>query len=169
MGARPKAGNKYLLVVVNRTSKFLFAYPLPNKTADNIVKKLLELLLTFGIPLSLRSDPGTMFTAEVGVNMCCQSSGYIERHPIHTCWAKPPPSSYYSAVTAIHRWTLPHQAPTTSAWKDNITSLLTRAKPFAKCRTSGTTCTIAMCRDNSDESTRRWDQTHLYRSPSEIG
>ena len=29
MGAKSKAGNKYLLVVVDRTSKFLFAYPLP--------------------------------------------------------------------------------------------------------------------------------------------
>ena len=65
IGARSKAGNKHLLVIVDRASKFLFTYPLPNKTAENVAKKLLELLLTFGIPLSLRSDPGTEFTAEV--------------------------------------------------------------------------------------------------------
>ena len=46
MGARSEAWNKHLLVIVNRTSKFLFAYPLPNKTAENVAKKLLELLLT---------------------------------------------------------------------------------------------------------------------------
>ena len=46
-GARSKAANKYFLVVVNRTSKFLFAYSLPNKTANNMAKKLLELPLTF--------------------------------------------------------------------------------------------------------------------------
>ena len=52
MGARSEAGNKHLLVIVDRASKFLFAYPLPNKTAENVAKKLLELLLTFGISLS---------------------------------------------------------------------------------------------------------------------
>ena len=65
IGARSEAGNKYLLVIVNRASKLTFAYPLPNKTADNMVKPLLKLLLTFGISLPLRSDPGTEFTAEV--------------------------------------------------------------------------------------------------------
>ena len=65
MGASSEAGNKHLLVIVDRTSKLLFAYPLPNKTAENVAKKLRELLSTCGIPLSLRSDPGTEFTAEV--------------------------------------------------------------------------------------------------------
>ena len=58
MGARSDAGNRYFLVIVDRASKFLFAYPLPNKSAEGLAKKLLELLLTFGIPLSLRSDTG---------------------------------------------------------------------------------------------------------------
>ena len=31
MGARSEAGNKHLLVIVDRASKFLFVYPLPNK------------------------------------------------------------------------------------------------------------------------------------------
>ena len=62
---RSEARNKHLLVIVDRASKFLFAYPLPNKTAENVAKTVLELLLTFGIPLSLRSDSGTEFTAEV--------------------------------------------------------------------------------------------------------
>ena len=62
MGTRSEAGNKYLLVVVDRASKLLFSYLLPNKTVENVAKKLLELLLTFGITLSLRSDPGTEFT-----------------------------------------------------------------------------------------------------------
>ena len=52
---------------MDRASKFLFAYPLPNKIAENVAKKLLE---SFGIPLSLRSDPGTEFTAEVVQHLC---------------------------------------------------------------------------------------------------
>ena len=70
MGTRFEAGKKHLLVIVNRASKFLFAYPLPNKTAENVAKKLLDLLLTFGIPLSLCSDPSTEFTAEVVQHLC---------------------------------------------------------------------------------------------------
>ena len=77
MGTRSEAGNNYLLVVVDRANKFLLAYPLPNKTTENVAKKLLELLLTFGIPLSLRSDPGTRrsdpgtrFTADVVQHLC---------------------------------------------------------------------------------------------------
>ena len=62
--------HKHPLVIVDRASKFLFAYPLPNETAENVIKKLLELPLTFGIPLSLRSDPGTGFTAEVVQHLC---------------------------------------------------------------------------------------------------
>ena len=70
MGTRSEAGNRHLLVIVDRASKVLFAYPLPNKTAESVAKKILELLLTFGIPLSLRSDPGTEFTAEVVRHIC---------------------------------------------------------------------------------------------------
>ena len=70
MGARLEAGNRHLLVVVDRASKFRFAYPLPNKTAENVAKTLFELLLTFGIPLSLRSDPGTEFNAGVVKHLC---------------------------------------------------------------------------------------------------
>ena len=61
---------EHLLVIMDRASKFLFAYSLPNKTAESVAKKLLELLLIFGIPLSLRSDPGTEFTAEVVQHLC---------------------------------------------------------------------------------------------------
>ena len=70
MGAKSGFGNKYLLVAVDRASKFLFTHPLPNKTTENVAKKLLELLLTFGIFFSLRSNPGTEFTAEVVQHLC---------------------------------------------------------------------------------------------------
>ena len=56
---------EHLLVIMGRARKFMFTYPIPNKTAENAAKKLLELQLTFGIPLSLGSDPGTEFTAEI--------------------------------------------------------------------------------------------------------
>ena len=70
MGARYEAGNKHLLVIVDRASKFLFAHPLSNKTVENAARKLLELLLNYGIPLSLRNDTGMEFTAEVVQHLC---------------------------------------------------------------------------------------------------
>ena len=61
---------EHLLVIMDKSNKFLFACPLPNKTAENVAKKLLELLLTFEIPLSLHSDSGTEFIAEVVQYLC---------------------------------------------------------------------------------------------------
>ena len=70
MGATSEGGNKHLLVILDRANKSLFTYPLPNKTAENVTKKLLELLSTFGIPLPLRSDSGTEFIGEVVQHLC---------------------------------------------------------------------------------------------------
>lgn len=64
------AGNRYLLVVVERASKFVFGYPLPSKSALEVSRKLLELMLTFGVPISLRSDAGGEFTATVVKHLC---------------------------------------------------------------------------------------------------
>ncbi|CAN0166915.1 unnamed protein product, partial [Ectocarpus fasciculatus] len=58
-------GNRYLLAVVDRGTKFLAAFPLPSKAAEGVSRKLLELLLIFGLPLSIRCDPGGEFIAEV--------------------------------------------------------------------------------------------------------
>ena len=191
---------EHLLVIMDRASKFLFAYPLLNKTPENVAKKLLEFMLTFGIPLSLHSNPGTEFIAEVvqhlrkwlnatidygstdhpraqgaverlgggsmkppwnfarvglvdGINTCSRPFGCTGQPPTLGCQARSPPSAYYSAVTAVPRWTLPHQAPTTKAWTDCITSSPTRVKTFVKCRKFARTYSTAMGRDASDEST----------------
>ena len=80
MEARSEAGNKHIPVIVDRASKFLFAYPLPNKTAENVAKKLLELLLNYGkLTLSLRSDQGTEFTAEVVQHLCKWLNATIDK------------------------------------------------------------------------------------------
>ena len=65
MGVKSDAGNKVLLVAVDKASKFLFALPLPTKKALEGAWKLLEVMLTFGPPLYVRIDPGSEFTAEV--------------------------------------------------------------------------------------------------------
>ena len=58
-------GNRYLLVVVDRASKFLLTYPLPSKNAVEVSRKVMAVLLTFGMPPSTRSIAGGEFTAQV--------------------------------------------------------------------------------------------------------
>ena len=81
MEAKSKAGKKGLLIVVDNASKFLFAYSRPNKTAENVAETLLELLLTFGTPLSLHVVPGMEFTAEVVQHLCKWLNLTIEYAP----------------------------------------------------------------------------------------
>ena len=63
-------GSRYLLVVVGRPSKFLTAFPLPTKEAVSVSRKLLSLLLNFGLPLSVRCDPGGDFVTDVMEHFC---------------------------------------------------------------------------------------------------
>ena len=59
------AGNRCVLVVVDRASMFLFEYPLTSKGSLEVSRKSVELILTFGVPQSIRSDGGGEFTAQV--------------------------------------------------------------------------------------------------------
>ena len=70
MGEKSGTGNEYLLVIVDKASKFLFAYSLPTKADSNVAKKVLNFILTFGVTLSLHRDPGTEFTADVVAHLC---------------------------------------------------------------------------------------------------
>lgn len=58
------AGNRYVLVVLDRSSKCLSAYPLRSQEALRVGRKLLELLLTFGVPRSIRSNAGGELTCK---------------------------------------------------------------------------------------------------------
>ena len=49
----------YRLVVVGKASRSAFAYPLASKGTEDAAGKLLELALTFVVPLFLCSNPGT--------------------------------------------------------------------------------------------------------------
>ena len=60
MGQRTERGNRYLLA-----SKILFGFLFPTKEAMGVAEVVLDVVLTFSLPLSLRSDPSTEFTAEV--------------------------------------------------------------------------------------------------------
>lgn len=79
-------GNRYLLVVIDRASMFLTAFPLPSKKAIGESRKLLELLPVFGLPRSIRCDPGNAFTAEVMQRLLPLAESVAE-----LCPHQPPP------------------------------------------------------------------------------
>ena len=70
MGVKSDSGNKVLPLPVDKASKFLFAFPFPTKEALGVARKLLAVMFTFGLPLYVRSDPGSEFRAEVMQHLC---------------------------------------------------------------------------------------------------
>lgn len=59
-----QSGIKYSLLVVDETSRFPFAYPLPSKQGKGVSRQLLKLYLTLGIPIMvIRSDRKDEFDA----------------------------------------------------------------------------------------------------------
>ena len=65
-----QSGHMYILLVVDRASKFPFGFPLESKKADGVARRLLELCLTFGVPKCISCDGGKEFTAEVVAHVC---------------------------------------------------------------------------------------------------
>ena len=53
-----------MLVILDKASKFIFDFPFPTKEAMGVAKAVLDVALTFGLPVLLRSGPDTEFTAE---------------------------------------------------------------------------------------------------------
>lgn len=59
------SGNQYLLVAVDRATRFLFTCSLPSKSSEPLAMFLVELFFMFGITLLKRSDAGGEFISEV--------------------------------------------------------------------------------------------------------
>ena len=53
--------NKYLLVVVDEFSRFLFAYMCPDIKSATVIEKLTHLVSIFGFPGYVHSDQGYSF------------------------------------------------------------------------------------------------------------
>ena len=50
IGTTSLAGNEYILLAVDKTSKLPFVFPIPTKRAEGVAQHLLQLCLTFSIP-----------------------------------------------------------------------------------------------------------------------
>ena len=58
-------GYRHVLVVVCYLSKYVVARPLETKTTSEVVAKLLDIYLTFGVPEICQHDQGKEFTSKV--------------------------------------------------------------------------------------------------------
>lgn len=68
--SRPSVGgNKVLLLIVDRSFLFPFAFPLPTKEAVGVVHRVMSLCLTFGVP---KLGTFVEFTAEVMKHLLCR-------------------------------------------------------------------------------------------------
>ena len=70
IGGTSLSGNDYMLLAVDKASKFPFAFPLSSKKAEGVARHLLQLCLTFGVPRVIRSDGGREFEYDVVKHLC---------------------------------------------------------------------------------------------------
>ena len=80
-------GNQYMLVAQDYFSKWLFAVPLSDQTANKIVRALkVQVFMLVGPPQRLHSDQGRNFESEI-LSELCKANGVtksrtIPYHPI---------------------------------------------------------------------------------------
>ena len=70
MGTTSRTGNTYILLGVDRASRFPFAFPLPSEGTKEVARILANLCLTFGVPRNFRSDGGGEFQSEILKSLC---------------------------------------------------------------------------------------------------
>ena len=77
--------NQYLLTVVDKFSRFPFAFPLRNITSSSVIKCLLTVFAIFGTPGFIYSDRGTEFVSSEFQNFCRQNGVATSKTtPYHT-------------------------------------------------------------------------------------
>lgn len=78
------SGNKHVLLVTDRASKFPFDSPHEEKQAVGLAQVITELCLVFGVPRVIRCDGGKEFGAEVATHLCSQLHAGIMSGPAGT-------------------------------------------------------------------------------------
>jgi len=58
-------GNAYIVTIVDTFTRFLFAVPVPDKTAINAGRAILQSIGIFGAPITIRSDGGGEFVGDI--------------------------------------------------------------------------------------------------------
>jgi hypothetical protein len=58
-------GNAYVVMIVDSFTRFVFAVPVPDKTAINAGRAIMQSIGIFGAPITIRSDGGGEFVADI--------------------------------------------------------------------------------------------------------
>lgn len=69
-GLQTEEGNKYMLVLVDSSSKWISIYPMKTMQADEVASKIFDSMATFGIFGSIFTDRGTNFLSKVMQELC---------------------------------------------------------------------------------------------------
>lgn len=67
---RSDAGYTYVLVMIDRLTKFVWLTPLLTKEMNEVVQAMLSVFLMFGFPQSIKTDQGSEFVNEMAELLC---------------------------------------------------------------------------------------------------
>lgn len=64
------SGNQYILTVIDHFSKYVSAYPLPDKSADTVTRAMVTFISENSVPKEIVSDRGSEFISELFTKTC---------------------------------------------------------------------------------------------------
>ncbi len=59
------SGNKYILVIINKLTRFCILEAMPNQEAETVLKKFVANMLQLGFPCHVFTDRGMQFTSHL--------------------------------------------------------------------------------------------------------
>jgi len=62
---KTKKGFKYILVIIDSYTKYVWLYPCKSVTTEEVIKHVSSLFLSFGLPIKIISDRGTAFSSKL--------------------------------------------------------------------------------------------------------
>ncbi|KII60776.1 Retrovirus-related Pol polyprotein [Thelohanellus kitauei] len=65
-------GNRFVLLLVDRFTKWVEAFALPDQTALSVKECILQIISRFGVPHTLHSDQGPQFESEIIKRLCSE-------------------------------------------------------------------------------------------------
>ncbi len=63
------SGNKYVLVIIDKLTRFCILELMPNQEAETVLKKFVENMLRMGFPHHVFTDRGTQFTSHLAAGL----------------------------------------------------------------------------------------------------
>lgn len=105
-------GNKYVLTVIDHFSKYSILFALKDITAPTIANKLMEVVVTFGVPNSILTDLGTNFQSTLFTELAKK----LQIHKLKTTPYRPQTNSVSERINASIKTSLTCLADNTSNW-----------------------------------------------------